>query len=299
MNLENKANSPHEKTSLPSPHEKTSLPVNFVQKDAKKKLVVVGNRKYELTSMELLPDPFPSRFSRGEKVLKDDFVYRVSEGKLKYQEPFPLPSFSELAKMETEERNLLFANYYSGLVPYEEKILTKETMPAPLWRGVWFPLFWAGFIMTMAVLIYIIGFATWHVLLLAGIYSSVFVVNFLFGLYYAKTRNFKIFSGVVSAVNTKLAWSKSLRRSYIQITNGRKFLSFRYHVAKENSFPPGTPVTIFFANSEPIYEGAFGPTIDNVLSVYFSVDVKGANKHGEYQDGHMKNQTASEFFEDE
>ena len=268
------------------------------KKKSNNSVVVINDKQYEVLPYEEINGYFGSRLENGLVELEDDYVYRTNPetGALMYKETFQLPDDFEDAS--SDDKLLLVANYLNGLVPYQEKKLTKETMPKPLLRGVYYRLGIAAGAMFLATLIYSYGAVTWHVFPLAGFYSLVYLWNAALCFYYAKTRNFKMFSGIVTKVETKNGWSPSLKKTYIQISNGKKFLTFEYKLKNKKDISIGSPVTIFIPNIAKIEEGPFGPTVNIVLAVSFSLDVKSSDKYGEYQDGRMRDRYANEFFED-
>lgn len=270
----------------------------LVAADPDKEVILVNNKKYEVYPISKLPAPFESKLQMGMDVLDDDYVYKVNPetGALVYKPTFELPE--DFNDASPEDKLVLAANYVSGLVPYKEKKLTKKTMPNPLLKGVYYRLATAAAAMLIATLVYIYGASTWHIFLLAGIYSFVYLWNAAISFYYAKTRNFKIFSGIVTNVSQSMAWSPSLRKTYLQISNGKKFMAVEYRLKNKKDIKIGTPVTVFVPNNVKLTEGPLGPTADVVLGISFSLDIKTADKYGEYQDGRMQDTMVNDFFED-
>ena len=282
------------KKIAPVPEETTEI----VASDPDKKVIILNNRKIEVYPADKVKPFVGFKLKEDKDILKDDCVYRVTPetGQLMYQETFQLPE--DFDDASPDDKVLLMLNYLGGLVPYEEKKLTRKTMPAPLLKGVYYRIGVAALAMLVSTLLYLIGAATWHIFPLAGFYSAVYLWNAALAFYYGKTRNFKVFSGIVTNVERTMAWSPSLRRTYIQISNGKKFISFKYNVKKKSDIKIGTPVTIFIPNNIDLVEGPLGPTADVVLGISFSLDVKSADVYGEYQDGRMKDVNINEYFND-
>lgn len=283
---------------------KSLVPVEYsetgvVKTDKKTVPVIVGNKKYELLPLEETKNNFYDRLVMGDKeVLNDDYVYKVNpvNSKIKLYSDFKIPD--KIGDATIQDMQLVFANYHNSIVPYKEKKLTKETAPVPLIQNIKYRLLLAALSLFIAWFAIYARFATWHVLILAGMYSLVHLLNAATTAYYTHTRNFKVFSGVITNIYTKMNISPSLRRSYIQISNGKKFITFPYKLSKSNNFKTGTPVTIFIPNNAEIKEGEMGPTVDYLLGISFSIDIKSANKQGEYQDNRMKDTMAEDFFND-
>lgn len=270
----------------------------IVATDPNKQVVLINNNKYEVLPYEKVKPFFGGELTSGKKVLDDDYVYKITPetGALVYQETFELPK--EFKDASPEDQLLLISNYMGGLVPYKEKKLTAKTMPKPLLKGVFFRIGVAALAMLISTVLYWLHMTTWHIFPLAGVYSFVYLWNAALTFYYAKTRNFKMFSGIVTNVETEMGWSPSLRKTYLQVSNGKKFLAFQYDLRRKKDIKIGTPVTVFIPNTLELREGPLGPTADIVLGISFSLDAKSSDKYGEYQDGRMKDVRVEDYFND-
>lgn len=260
--------------------------------------IIADGKKYELLPLEDLGVSFVSKFlDEGSEILDDEYVYRVNpeNSQLMLHEGFQMPE--SLDNLDVNELELLILNHINSLVPYAEKKLTKETTPRPLLKASYSNFIIAGLAAFTAFFTYFTGIFQWHIFPLAAIYGGVYLYNGILEQYFIKTRNFKMFSGVITNIHTSLEWWPSLRRTHIQISNGKKFLTFPYNLPKKHKFTIGTPVTIFFPNSATIKEGDLGPTVDLILGISLSVDMKSADISGEYQDGKMQDMSTREFFD--
>lgn len=275
-----------------------SAGTELVASDPNKQVVLINDHKYEVLPYEKVKPFFGSELASGKEVLDDDYVYKITPetGALVYKETFELPA--DFQDASPQDKLLLIDNYIGGLVPYKEKKLTSKTMPKPLLKGVFYRVGVAALAISISSILYLLKMTTWHIFPLAGIYSFVYLWNAALTFYYAKTRNFKMFSGVVTNVETQYGWSPSLRKTYLQVSNGKKFLAFQYDLRKKKDIKIGTPVTVFIPNTLELHEGPLGPTADIVLGISFSLDAKASDKYGEYQDGRMRDIRAEDYFND-
>lgn len=272
---------------------------NYIKNYEDSRIVILDDKKYELLPKDKVPVFFGLQLlTKKDEILDDDYVYRIDTktGDLVYKEPFELPD--SLDDLDNDTFDLVISNYMGGLVPYKEKKLNKQTIPRPLYKSILYRLGIGAAALVFATIMYLVSFTTWHIFPLAGIYSLIYFINAGLVFYYAKTRNFKMFSGIVTHIETSLGWSKSLRRTYIQLSNGKKFLAFQYNLGRGSKIKEGTPATVFMPNNTPIVEGPLGPTAQYIFAVSFSIDVKSADKYGEYQDGRMHDRSAEDYFSD-
>lgn len=272
-----------------------------VRDEDKSEIVIVDGKKYELKPFEKLATQptFFMKLASGEEKADESLVYRVSPdtGLLLCKQSFPLPENYE--KLSGREQQLVVLNSIYSLVPITEKKLETNTMPKPLLNILKMRLLLGFGGLGFAALAYMLQFASWHVFPFFAIYSFVQFWNAANTYYYIRTRNFKMFSGIITNIFTKNGWSPSLRKVFIQISNGKKFITFPYNFKGKKTIKTGSPATIFIPNNAEITETEFGPTVDLLLAVSFSLDVKSADKAGEYQDGRMKDKNVIDFFEED
>lgn len=283
-------------------YEENHLSTQVIQKSDNTSVMIYKGEKYQLLPIDQLDTPFPVKLNKKEIQMDKDKVYKVVPGtyNLIYENKIPVPD--DLLQLPAEQQSLILANHFASLTPKGEKILTTETMPKPLLSTLMFRLGMAVWFIILAIVAHTTGFATWHIYIIMGLCSFINLYNAAITYYYIKTRNFKMFSGIITNIHVQNGWSPSFRKTYVQISNGKKFLTFPFGKSKLNkngSLQIGSPVTIFIPNIAPIKETFYGPTVEFLLAVSFSLDIKSSDSKGEFKDGRMNNQSTYKFFKDE
>lgn len=268
------------------------------------KVIIQNGQKYELIPTDELPTTYLD-IKEFESFLDatedDDLLYQIDPRTNSLTLDRPSDDLISLDGLTQEEVFLLISNKMALANPKTEKKLEFETMPMPI-QGEIKMRAKNFFIMALiSFLAFYFEIASHKVFYFLAFYGLVQALN-VYNIYtLSKTRNFKVFTGVVSKVIIENKHLKSIRKSYLQVKNGPngpKYLTIPFYVKHPEDYPEGSPVTIFLPNNIEIKESEYGPMAERYLAVTFSLDVKSSNIEGEYQDGRMLDTNALDYFED-
>lgn len=225
----------------------------------------------------------------------DDKIYARDKDNVLLFTSDKFDNFPDLSKLNNEERSLVVNNFYDSLKYVTKKKLEYNDLPFPLAGIINQRLILSFIILTLVLVGYFVDFLNWPWLVLAGILILSQLFSLVYTYYLAKTRNFRMFSGVVVQNIDTFRFIPSLKRRYVQISDGKRFLNFQVRY-NDDSFKEGMPVTVYMSVFDTLEETKYGPLIEKPLAISKGVEVSAVDEEGNFKDGKVKDRKVDDFF---